>query len=273
MIRLLFIISLFVGSCNGNTSNTKQIDNSQITELQTQSMSTPPPIPPDSLLLRIQNKVYQAFVASLLSHKSDELDKISKGLSDLYKAKNQNIILYWQGYLQYYASIYYLQQNNKKAAENEADKGLNWLKSIKNKNSEDYALLALLQSFSIQFRTGDAMLISQEINKDIENALAIDSSNLRANYVFASNNFYTPKKYGGGKLVEKYLLKAISLPTQKTPNQYLPSWGKEESYEMLIKYYIQNKKWDLAKQYYEKGIKECPKSYIINQLASQLVGK
>ena len=113
MIRLLFIISLFVGSCNGNTSNTKQIDNSQITEHQTQSMSTPPPIPPDSLLLGIQNKVYQAFVASLLSHKSDELDKISKGLSDLYKAKNQNIILYWQGYLQYYASIYYLQQNNK----------------------------------------------------------------------------------------------------------------------------------------------------------------
>ena len=89
--------------------------------------------------------------------------------------------------------------------------------------------------------------------------------------MFASNNFYTPKKYGGGKLVEKYLLKAISLPTQKTPNQYLPSWGKEESYEMLIKYYIQNKKWDLAKQYYEKGIKECPKSYIINQLATQLV--
>ncbi len=268
MIRSLLFISLFVSSCNGNT---KQVDHSQRPGQQVQS--TTPSLPPDSLLLGIQNKVNQAFVASILSHKNDEIEKLGKSLNDLYKAKNQNIILYWHGYLQYYNSIFYLQQSNKKAAENETEKGLSLMKDIKNKNSEDYALLAMLQSFSIQFKMDDAMLLSQEVNKDLENALAIDADNLRAYYVLASNNFYTPKKYGGGKLVEKNLLKAISLPAQKTPNKYLPSWGKEESYEMLIKYYIQNSKWDLAKQYYQKGLKEYPQNYIINQLAPQLVGK
>lgn len=269
MIRLLFIIPLLISSCSGNT---KQVEQTQTIKHETQSI-LPSSIPTDSLLFGIQDKINQAFVASILAHKSDNMDKLAKGLDELYKAKNQNIILYWQGYLQYYTAIFYLQQTNKKAAENETDKGLNCIKSIKSKNSEDYALLAMLQSFSIQFKPGSAMATSEEVTKNIQNAIAIDSANPRAYYVLASNNFYTPKKYGGGKLVEQNLLKALSLPAQKTPNKYLPSWGKEESYEMLIRNYIQDKKWDSAKQYYEKGLKEYPQSYIINQLAPQLVGK
>ena len=85
--------------------------------------------------------------------------------------------------------------------------------------------------------------------------------------------FHTPKKYGGGKETEEYLLKAISLPIQKVKNDYLPSWGKEEAFEMLIKFYIKNEKWDLAKKYYKKGIAAFPKSYTISQLATKLVGK
>ena len=101
----------------------------------------------------------------------------------------------------------------------------------------------------------------------------MDSTNLRGYYVFASNDFYTPEKYGGGQDAEKYLIKAISLPDQKIKNDYLPSWGKEESYEMLIKLYIKKEKWVLAKKYFQEGNKEYPESYTINQLASKLVGK
>jgi tetratricopeptide (TPR) repeat protein len=208
-----------------------------------------------------------------MSQDNKHLNQISKELENLYQTRKQNLVLYWRAYLQFYSSIYYLKKGDKKTAEKEIDKGINWLKEMKNKNSEDYALLAMLQGFGIQFKGMKAMFISGDIKKNAQTAIALDSTNLRAYYVYASNDFHTPEKYGGGKECEKYLLKAISLPSQKIKNEYLPSWGKEESYEMLIKYYIRKKKWDLAKKYYQEGIKEFPESYVINQLASKLVGK
>ncbi len=227
----------------------------------------------DSLLVDIQSKIYNAFVQDRKSPGNDALNKLSIQLENLYKAKNQNLILYWRSYLQFYSSINYLIKGDNKSAENAINNAIELIESIKKKYSEDYALLAMLQSFSIQFYTMNAMYISLDIKKNVSSAISLDSTNLRAWYVLASNDFYTPEQYGGGKEAEKYLLKAISLPAQKIENSYLPSWGKEESYEMIIKLYIKKEKWDLAKKYFREGIAAFPKSYIINQLASELVGK
>jgi uncharacterized protein HemY len=41
---------------------------------------------------------------------------------------------------------------------------------------------------------------------------------------------------------------------------------------MIIKLYIREEKWDLAKKYYQEAIAEFPESYTINQLAAKLVG-
>lgn len=265
MRRILFILLLFA-SCEGNTSsvtNTAISYQAQVEKLQ-----------PDSLLSGIQDKIYNAFVQSLMTKEDTKLLELSNRLKELNETEQQQkIILYWRSYLQFYCSIYYLQNEDKKKAEKVIDQGIEWLDKMKNKNSEDYALLAMLQSFGIQFKGMRAMFISDEIKKNAKLAIANDSTNLRAYYVYGSNDFYTPVKYGGGKEVEECLLKAISLPTQKVKNEFLPSWGKEESYELLIKYYIRNEKWDLAKRYFQKAIKEYPESYTINQLATKLVGK
>ncbi len=265
MIRLLFISLLFI-SCKGNTT---EFDKSQIVSYQVQSQT----IQQDSLLVGIQEKIYNAFVQSFTAKNNKNLNLLDKELENLYTTRKHNIILYWKSYLQFYSSIYYLKKGDKETAEKEIDKGIVWLKEMKNKNSEDYALLAMLQGFGIQFKGMKAMIVSSNIKKNIKRAIAIDSTNPRAYYVFASNDFHTPEKYGGGKEAEEYLLKAISFPTQKIKNDYLPSWGKEESYEMLIKLYIKKEKWKLAKKYFQEGIKEFPESYTINQLASKLVGK
>jgi len=268
MIRtlLLSVIFLFT-SCKGNTS---KIDMSQITSYQSQVNT----FQSDSLLLGIQDKIYNTFVQSLMSKDNKSLTELSFKLEELNKEKQQNLILYWRSYLQFYASIYYLKFNEKETAEKEVDKGVSWLKNMKNKNSEDYALLAMLQGFSLSFEKGmKTPLISSDAKKNAKQAIVIDSTNLRAYYVYASNDFHTPSKYGGGKEAEEYLLKAISLSSQKIKNEYLPSWGKEQAYEMLIKLYIKKEKWDLAKKYYQEGIKVFPESYTINQLASKLVGK
>ena len=265
MIRLLMISLLFV-SCKGNTTQIAKAEAinyySQIEQVKS-----------DTLLVNIQGKIYDAFVQSLISKDNKALSKLSNSFVELKKSKKQNLIVYWQSYLQFYSAIYYLKKGDKETAEKEIDKGIGWLNEMKNKNSEDYALLAMLQGFGIQFKGMKAMFISGDIKKNLKKAIAIDSTNLRAYYVYASNDFHTPKKYGGGKETEEYLLKAISLPIQKVKNDYLPSWGKEEAFEMLIKFYIKNEKWDFAKKYYQEGIKEFPKSYTITQLATKLVGK
>jgi pentatricopeptide repeat protein len=265
MIRLL-LISLLFASCKGNSTEIAQKEaKSYITQIKQ--------VKSDTLLVGIQSKIYDAFVRSLMSQDNKPLIQIGKELENLYQTKKHNLVQYWRAYLQFYSSIYYLKKGDKKTAEKEIDKGIDWLKEMKHKNSEDYALLAMLQGFGIQFKGIKAMFISGDIKKNAKTAIALDSTNLRAYYVYASNDFHTPEKYGGGKETEKHLLKAISLPSQKIKNEYLPSWGKEESYEMLIKYYIRKKKWDLAKKYFQKGMKEFPESYVINQLASKLVGK
>lgn len=265
MIRLLMISLLFV-SCKGNTT---QIAKAEAINYSVQIEQ----IKSDTILVGIQNKIYDAFVQSLMSKDNKALSELSNNLDELNKSKKQSLILYWQSYLQFYSSIYYLKKGDKEIAEKEIDKGINWLNEMKNKNSEDYALLAMLQGFGIQFKGMKAMFVSSDIKKNLKKAIAIDTTNLRAYYVYASNDFHTPKKYGGGKETEEYLLKAISLPIQKVKNDYLPSWGKEEAFEMLIKFYIKNEKWDLAKKYYKKGIAAFPKSYTISQLATKLVGK
>ena len=265
MIRLLLISLLFV-SCKGNTTEIAKVEainySAQIEQIKS-----------DTLLVGIQSKIYDAFVQSLMLKDNKALSKLSNSLVELNKSKEQNLILYWQSYIQFYSSIYYLKKDDKATAEQEIDKGIDWLDKMKSKNSEDYALLAMLQGFSLQFKGMKAMFISSDIKKNLKKAIAIDSTNLRAYYVYASNDFHTPKKYGGGKETEEYLLKAISLPIQKVKNDYLPSWGKEEAFEMLVKFYIKNEKWDFAKKYYQEGIKEFPESYTITQLATKLVGK
>jgi hypothetical protein len=131
----------------------------------------------------------------------------------------------------------------------------------------------MLQGFSIQFKWAEAERIAVDIKENIKQAIALDSTNLRAHYIFASNKFYSPNAKDSSKEVELHLLKAISLPAQSVKNSTLPSWGKEESFEMLIKFYIKNEDWGLAKKYYEEGINEFPESYTINQLTAQLAGK
>jgi len=262
MIRLLFISLLFV-SCTGNTT---QKSNSEIISYQKQIES----FKSDSSIIGIQNKIKTAFAQSLRSKSDRSLIEINTKLKDSAKTKKQNIISYWQAYAQFYTSIFYLANEDKKRSEKEVDKGIDYLKGLRNKNSEDYALLAMLQGYSIQFKGMQAMYIGPEATKNAKKAIDLDSTNMRAYFVYGSNDFYTPEQYGGGKEAEKYLLKAISIPTKKEESSVLPSWGKEESYELLIRLYIKEGNLELAEKYYHKGIKEFPDSYIINQLKPEL---
>ncbi len=263
MTRTSLIISLLFLPFLGGIM---QAENSDIKNYQIQAEK----MQADTLLVNIQSKIYDAFVKSLRAGDNNSLKKLSKELETLNKSKNSKLVLYWRSYLQFYSSIYYLTTGDKDAAEEEIDKGVDWLDDMQNKNSEDYALLAMLQGFGIQFKGMKAMFIAGSIEENVQKAMKIDPENIRGYYVYGSNDFHKPARYGGGKKAEQYLLKAISLPAQKVKNPRLPSWGKEDAYELLIRLYIKQKKMDLAKKYFQEGMKMFPKSYMIKKFASQL---
>ncbi len=226
----------------------------------------------DSGMLKIQHKIHRAFSESLISKYSAPLDSIEKNLNLIAKKNNFPLIIYWQSYLLYYKAIYFLVQNDKKNSMAVVETAILNTEKMDKKNSEDYALLALMQSFSIQFKTGmGAGIVSARVKENAQRAIEIDSANLRGYYAYGSNDFYTPQKYGGGKEAEKYLLKTISLKDQKIANDYLPSWGKEEAYELLIKFYLKNENKKMAKHYFREAHALYPDSYRILKLAPYFV--
>lgn len=223
------------------------------------------------LLKGIQGKIFDAFVQTNIQNTPDALIDIREKLKKLSDANPNNLITYWQSYAQYYLSIFYMTQKNNDQSEEEIDLAVDLLDDMKGKNAEDYALLALAQSFSIQFKGFKAMFISSAIKKNGKRAMAMEPKNLRAYYVLGSSDFYTPEKYGGGEEAESRLLKAISLPEQLNVNPYLPSWGKAESYELLVKHYLKIDEKSKAKTYCKEGLGLFPNNYGLGKLAVELL--
>jgi len=265
-MRILLLISLLLVSFLGNATETIH------KEVSIYKLDVDEKIVGD-LLLNIQTKINKVFVQGLVSESINPMAVLTCELEEFNKLKKQNIVLYWRSYLQFYKSIYYLKINKKDKAEDEVDKGIEWLKKMKNKNSEDYALLSMLQGYSLQFKGFRVMFLSKRVKKSANTAISLDKLNLRAYYVYASNDFYTPVKYGGRKESEKFLLKALSMKDQMIKNNYLPSWGREECYDLLIRFYIGAEKWSEAKKYCKEAITKFPKSYIISQLSTELFDK
>ncbi|NRB54194.1 MAG: hypothetical protein HRU41_41485 [Saprospiraceae bacterium] len=265
-MKNLLLVCLLLTACQGNTSE------AEIARL-TNYTAHYELVNVDPKLANIEGRIYDSFVQGIMTKETKQMEAIGEQLAQLYGERKHKLIQYWRAYLQYYTAIYHLQAGDEKQSEKACDQGITWMKSISDKNAEDYALLAMLQGFGIQFKGMRAMFISGTIKRNLKKARALDADNLRVQFVSGSNDYYTPAKYGGGKEAEKYLLKAISLPSQKNPNEMLPSWGLQEAYEMLIKMYIKAERWEEAKTYFNKGAVACPNSYVINQLAPKLVGK
>jgi tetratricopeptide (TPR) repeat protein len=224
----------------------------------------------DTLLINIQGKVMDAFIKGKIS-KSD------KGLIDLEQAllklnNNNGIIIYWYSYTCYYHSIFLMIEKDNKGSEKILGEGIRQLKNVSKLNSEHLALLALMESFSIQYASGiEIPFISKSVKQNAEKALQLDSLNIRAYFVLGSNDFYSPEQYGGGKKAAGYFIKAIKLNDQSVSNPYLPSWGKNSAYEMLIRFYINHKQFSEANKYYQEAISLFPDDYMINNLAKNLI--
>jgi tetratricopeptide (TPR) repeat protein len=265
--KLIFLVISFfiVNSCKGRHSSLEKNCLSQEFSVKSIQQS-------DSLLSRIEQKINYAFVKGNISQTDSDMVLLEEELINLNRIKNNSIINYWYSYACYYHSILAMIQKDLKKSEKVLDEGIETLEDIDPKTSEHYALLALMKSLSIKYSPGiKAPFISASVKNNAEKAIELDSLNLRAYYVLGSNDFYTPEQYGGGKKAEGYFRKAIQLSNQSVKNPYLPSWGKNTAYELLIRLYIKREQFDEARKYFQEAIAMYPNDYMINQLASKLI--
>lgn len=217
----------------------------------------------DTILNNIQEKITTASYDGFAKRNTKKLDEVESFL-DSHKTENENLKKYWIAYINYYKTIIAMQLKDKDLGSKSNKKGIDLLVNNQNKNSDDYALLALLKGMSYPFVSGmEAPAISKDINKYLEKGIEADDKNFRVYYAQGSIDFYTPKEYGGGTKTETALLKAINLPEKNKGNSQLPTWGKEETYDLIIRFYLREDQKDKAKTYFDKAKQLFPDSYII----------
>ncbi len=227
--------------------------------------------PADPVLENIQRKIEKVFIGAVFTKSTQSLDKIGDTLKKAYEKKPQNILRYWLGYLDYYRAIVQFRSGNQEASKKTINQLEKRIEGMENKNEEDYALLAMAQIFSVQFKGLNTLFIGNSINENLEKAESINAENLRVWLAKGQRDCFLPKEYGGGDKAEEYLLKALDLNPQPNENAYLPSWGLAETHETLIRFYIRNENWEKAKDSYEIAIKNFPKNARIKMLGGKLI--
>lgn len=218
---------------------------------------------------KMQSTIQGAYEEAIKSNSIKKFTSIEKWL--LSQKKQEHISQYWMAYERLYKACFYLAINNKEKGETTVNEGCKILEDIEKKNSEDYALLAQLQSYSIKFLRGmEAGVMSNKSAFSARKSVELDAENLRGWYVLGVIDYFTPKEFGGQTKCEKYLQKSISLKEQVIPNAVMPSWGKSDAYSLLIKYYIQSNNRPKATATYNKAISQYPHEYTILQYKDQV---
>ncbi len=221
-----------------------------------------------------QKAIKSAYLEALLIKEEGtaSLQKIHKNLDKLIIQDKLNLCLtYWLAYDEYYLAKYYELREKEELAESLLEKAINRLDALEEKSSEDYALLSLLQSAYLKYCNFSRISLAKKMAKNCQKALTLEPNNLRANVVWGIIDLARPKIFGGRKEGEKFLLNALeNLSEQTLSSEILPSWGKEEAYETLIKYYIKVKRLDEARDYIKELETYYPMNLYIDELKKHL---
>lgn len=231
---------------------------------------------PASPLAAIEQRIHEAMDRASKSQSSQELIQLRQSVQNVMNASPtyKRSAMYWDAYLAYQLTIHYLyvlDNEDRKRGKEEVERGINLLEGIDNKNSEEYALLSLLEGMSIEFVSGiKAGIISGKAKRNAQKAIDLNNKNPRAYYALGSLDYYTPKMYGGGKKAESLLLKSVSLPARSNTESDAPNWGRNYAYETLIRLYLEQKRVDLAKKYYQEAISLFPNDTEIKSLDKRI---
>lgn len=264
-MRKVFLFALLLGLSLGFTS----CGEDQAANVQPPLASIIGELPPNATLAGIEASITEATNQSFFNVDASPLEKLHQEINAVNTPGYDRLVAYWSAYNDFQTAIFYLKNEQPAESERTVRRGIDALAAIEGKNAEELSLQAFLQGFAIQFNTGMASArAANEAMASIEAARKLNPDNLRTQYVLGSLDFYTPAEYGGGKKAEGYLVKAISLPEQVVASDYLPSWGKAESYELLVRHYKAAAEDAVASRYLEEGLSQFPDNYQLSSLSN-----
>lgn len=216
----------------------------------------------DQVLTNIQKKIE---LAVYRDNDISTVNGILDSLSVLQKTSNNSLLNYWKAYAEYNVAILYGQNEDKKdLAKKAIERGISDLEGIDRKNSEDYALLCILQGLDLTYLNFlEVPFSAKKAEASAMKGVELDPKNLRAQLAYGIYDFYTPKMFGGGKKAEDLFKKAISLKDTYDSNPYAPTWGKDLAYSYLIRVYERNGQKDKAIELYNESVKKLGKRPII----------
>lgn len=224
-------------------------------------------------LAGMQQRVQQAFASDMRSGKAEALP----ALLQLFAAERptgnrslEQLHTYWQAYLRFFQTLYYSQHQQHEHAAEAVGEGIKLLEGYGYKGSEEYALLARLEGLATSYAGSKTPQLAMSMAEHAAQAIALDPQNPRAYVVPGVNNYFTPVAFGGKTKVKEYLTKALELPAQQTPSDYLPSWGRDEAYEYLIRLYLDTGARDEAAALCTKALGEFPASPMLQQLKGRI---
>lgn len=147
---------------------------------------------------------------------------------------------YWQAYSLFQVAILRNNAHDKDHARQYVDRAIRVLDQLPVKDSEDYALMALMRAFSIRFVSFfNVSGVAQQAKTDGLKAIETDSTNLRAFLVAGLNDFYTPVMFGGQKEAEALFRRAVALGDQPGALHSNVHWGQDQAFEYLCTFYNQ----------------------------------
>ncbi|MCZ2472644.1 hypothetical protein G9H62_07320 [Aquirufa ecclesiirivi] len=171
--------------------------------------------------------------------------------------------LYWNAYAHYmeYFNYKLTIPSEEKKAKNCLEQASKILSKIAKPNSETLALQSLIEGLKLNFTNVFLLPIKAgKVGKLAERAIDLNPKNPRAYYALAIYDFYTPKMYGGRKVVESNLVKAISLSSTIHENSKEPNWGISESYLFLIRFFKEENQKNKAQQYLQEAKNKFPEN-------------
>jgi tetratricopeptide (TPR) repeat protein len=194
-------------------------------------------------------------------------------MNKMTNEKTNPYINYWNSYAKYLLFFQFNLKNEeeKKIAEQTLEEAAKLIEKIPNKSSDHYALLSLLGGLQLNFTS---MLMvpfrAANVEKNAKKAIELNPKNIRAYLSYAIYDYYTPKMYGGMKVTEENLKKALSLPDKIDNNPFSPDWGRLDAYLYLIRFYRSEQKIVDAKKYLEEGLKLYPQNAVFQKIKASL---
>jgi len=241
---------------------------------------TPPPrrplaevvrqIEPNAILEGIEPRITAATNRSFMRRSATPLTELREEIVSVKGAEYKRLVSYWSAFTDFQIGVFATNHSNNPDAKKAVARGIATLESVEGKNAEELSLLAFLQGFSTKFATDAEMIsISDNAQKNIKTAIRLNPDNLRSQYVFGCLDFYTPKEYGGGKVAKIHLSRATNLPANSINSPYLPSWGKAEAYELLVRHYTAEGQLDVAEATLREGLALYPDDHQLSLLVSR----